>query len=193
MAPPSQQPAGRPLAELRVPDVSETSQQLWQEMSLQAAIVCQPASLPATAPAPEPAGTFALWLQFPGMPNLRQLLRTCYLCQQCARSAHHISCHSVSIWYGSHRGGICQGALAVCEIHVCGLPQGLENVPFPPYGELSLLCVGPPASHQTVRVNNNWTCSDDRLPDRSCPYLYEGLQGKADLSPEVTSKRPGMA
>lgn len=62
------------------------------------AIVCQPASLSATAPAPEPAGTFALWLQFPGMPNLRQLLRTCYLCQQCAGSAHHISCHSVSIW-----------------------------------------------------------------------------------------------
>lgn len=60
--------------------------------------MCQPASLPATAAAPEPAGTFALWLQFPGMPNLRQLLRTCYLCQQCAHSAHHISCHSVSIW-----------------------------------------------------------------------------------------------
>lgn len=62
------------------------------------AMACQPASLPATSPAPEPAGTFALWLQFPGMPNLRQLLRTCYLCQQCAGSAHHISCRSVSIW-----------------------------------------------------------------------------------------------
>lgn len=61
-------------------------------------MACQPASLPATAPAPQPAGTFALWLQFPGMPNLRQLLRTCYLCQQCAGSAHHITCHSVSIW-----------------------------------------------------------------------------------------------
>lgn len=61
-------------------------------------MACQPASLPATAPAPKPAGTFALWLQFPGMPNLRQLLRTCYLCQQCAGSAHHITCHSVSIW-----------------------------------------------------------------------------------------------
>lgn len=30
------------------------------------------------------------------------------------------------------------------------------------------------------------------LSDRSCPYLYAGLRGKADLSPEVTSKRPGM-
>lgn len=55
----------------------------------------QPASHIAS---PEPAGTFALWLQFPGMPNLRQLLRTCYLCQQCAGSAHYISCRSVSIW-----------------------------------------------------------------------------------------------
>lgn len=61
-------------------------------------MACQPASLPATAPAPEPAGTFALWLQFPGMPNLRQLLRTWYLCQQCASSAQHITRHSVSIW-----------------------------------------------------------------------------------------------
>lgn len=41
------------------------------------------ASLPDTMPAPKLAGTFALWLQFPGRPNLRQLLRTCYLCQQC--------------------------------------------------------------------------------------------------------------
>ncbi|KAJ4948528.1 hypothetical protein JOQ06_020061, partial [Pogonophryne albipinna] len=63
------------------------------------------------------------------MPNLRQLLRTCYLCQQCAGSAHHISCRSVSTW-------------------------GLSG--------------------------------------RSCPYLYAGLGGEADLSPEATSKRPGM-
>lgn len=28
--------------------------------------------------------------------------------------------------------------------------------------------------------------------DLSCPYLYAGLPGKADLSPEATSKRPGM-
>lgn len=56
------------------------------------------ASLPDTTPAPKPAGTFALWLQFPGMPNLRQLFRTCYLCQQCNGFTRHISCHSVSIW-----------------------------------------------------------------------------------------------
>lgn len=61
------------------------------------ASACQPVSLPATAPAPKPAGPFALWLQFPGMPNLRQLLRTCYLRQQSASSAHHITRLSVSI------------------------------------------------------------------------------------------------
>ncbi|KAK1905982.1 RAC-gamma serine/threonine-protein kinase, partial [Dissostichus eleginoides] len=30
------------------------------------------------------------------------------------------------------------------------------------------------------------------LSGRSCPYLYAGLGGEADLSPEATSKRPGM-
>lgn len=59
---------------------------------------CQPVSLPATTSAPEPAGTFALWLQFPGMSNLRQLLRTCYLRQQCASSAHRITHSFISIW-----------------------------------------------------------------------------------------------
>lgn len=48
------------------------------------------ACLPQRQPL-EPAGTFALWLQFPGMSNLRQLLRTCYLRQQCASSAYHIT------------------------------------------------------------------------------------------------------
>lgn len=49
---------------------------------------CPPSRLPAhLPPLPKPAGTFALWLQFPGMPNLRQLFTTCYLCQQCFGSA----------------------------------------------------------------------------------------------------------
>lgn len=51
---------------------------------------------------------------------------------------------------------------------MCGLPQGLENIRSPPYGELSLgrhraalPCVGLPASHQPDWVNNNWTWGDD--------------------------------
>ncbi|CAB1444287.1 unnamed protein product [Pleuronectes platessa] len=66
------------------------------------------------------------------MPNLRQLLRTCYLCQQCAFSAHHISHRSVSIWE-PQRWHLPWRFSSVCEIHVRGLPQGLESIHSPPY------------------------------------------------------------
>lgn len=47
-------------------------------------------------------------------------------------------CMHVPRHHGNHRGGICQGALALlCGVHVCGPPQGLRNVRWPPYGELS--------------------------------------------------------
>ncbi|TNN74224.1 hypothetical protein EYF80_015467 [Liparis tanakae] len=75
------------------------------------------------------------------MPNLRQLLRTCYLCQQCAGSAHHISCRSVSIW-------------------------GLENVLSPPDKQQQLDTSLKPSTCTSEQLQ---TAETPEKPDRSNP------------------------